>query len=122
MTRTPSAAQRNRIASLVRRCVPPEVAAASEGIDAKRFEQLMRPSSPPAFRTAVLEASAQCEIELIMHIRSGLDGWQGAAWIAERLFESRWLRKSVFAPKPETQETPFAELDENVTPIRGKRG
>jgi hypothetical protein len=118
MPRVPSAAQSRSILSLVRRCVPPEVAAASQGINQEQFEALMRARPASAFQKAVLEAQAQCEIELIAHIRSGLDGWQAAAWIAERLFEARWLRKSVFAKPEPTQETPFSELDENVTPIR----
>ena len=118
-----------RVANLVRAGVVPLVAAQAEHVSEARFADWMAKGARnehwryETFRDAILKAEADCEVLLVSKIRQAAsdDVWQAAAWLAERRFGDRWLRKSVFAqPEPGAPSTtgdPFADLD-NVTAIR----
>jgi hypothetical protein len=123
------------ICDLVRLGMEPQKAALTRGVTEEQFEQWMHFGRVGGrghelhvrFRRAVLQAEAECEAMLITQVRSGKN-WQSAAWIAERRWPDRWLRRSIQDDdrenrpdgRPAAGGDPFAELD-NVAEFKPRR-
>lgn len=132
----PDAALMDQVEELVVLGVPPIAAALAQGVTEQQFAEWITLAnaggrgsrSCAEFRDRVATAEARCESVLIGRIRgASKDSWQAAAWLAERRFPSRYVRRSVQA-EPTGDGTlntpdPFAELDDaapvaQVVPIR----
>lgn len=118
------------VAKLIKLGVPPLTAAVSKGIKEEEFVEWMRRGETNAtgdyryarFYDAVSSSQADAESLLVGRIRSAAtDNWQAAAWLLERLFPERYVRRSVSNPdaSPGTpgQPDPFAGVDK-VVPIK----
>ena len=123
------------IASQIKLGVPPRTAAACEGIEADTFTEWMargarngRGEHPyHKFRVAILKAEAECEKLLVARIRQAASNgnWQAAAWLAERRYPERYVRKSVNGTtirEPDLQDEPKPDrLDELVAKRHRRR-
>lgn len=121
------------ISQRVRAGMQPDRAARAVGVDGQTFQRWMSMGLEGGedyepyvqLREAVLTAEADCEQSLVGYVRrEAMEGnWQAAAWLAERRFPERYVRKSVTADKPvatSNPDDPFDHLD-NVTSIAKKR-
>jgi len=126
------------ISKLVILGVPPKAAAATVGVAGTVFDEWMADGEANArgkfrqrrFWLAMDKAAAQCETQLVSKIRQAAgESWQAAAWLAERRFPEKYMRRMVASAEAETkgpganvpQHDPFRDLDgdtTNVTPIR----
>jgi hypothetical protein len=105
------------------------VASEAHGIDESLFVEWMRKGQVNAsghgvyhkFYEAIKQAEAELEAGLVGIItQASIKDWKAAAWLAERRFPERYVRKSVgdAAPKPGAGEAdPFDKVDK-VVPIR----
>lgn len=134
----PSPEQQRNITARIRIGLAPIQAAVSCGVSKNEYEDWIRAGEAGGqgrakyinFVKAVREAEAESETQLIAYIRNAASNgnWQAAAWLAERRFGERWLRKSVNetdkpAGAPSGDSDPFSGLDnvESITRRRRKK-
>jgi len=122
----------DKIAEMVGVGVPPMVASKAHGVDESDFVEWMRKGQNNArghgnyarFYEQVIKAEADSESTLVAQIRMS-SKWQAAAWLLERRFPERYLRKSVSEPKPKPAPgfgaDPFDAVDKVVPIQRAKR-
>ena len=125
------------VSQLVVLGVPAKAAAATMGVAGEVFDKWIADGARNSrgkyrqrlFVLAVDKATAQLETQLIGKIRGAAnENWQAAAWLAERRFPEKYVRKSVSADSEAGKQSganvpqldPFRDLDDNVTPIRRK--
>lgn len=115
------------VVELVQLGVPPVVAMMAQGVNEEQFAAWVvrgtRRSKPGTRDTlqrrlvkAIAQAEARCEAILVGKVRaSATTNWQAAAWLAERRFPERYVRKSVVVDKDDEPikpgGDPFAEVD-----------
>lgn len=122
-----------QVEELVTLGVPPLAAVLAQGVDEATFADWWqrgkdggRGNGPQIkLRSAIVVAEARCEAVLVGRIRRAANNeWQAAAWLAERRFADRYVRRSVNAedrvPTTPMAPDPFAEVDEVVVPFRRK--
>ena len=133
----PDVALIDQVEELVVLGVPPVAAALAQGVTEQQFAEWITLAnaggrgsrSCVAFRDRIVTAEARCESVLIGRIRgASKDSWQAAAWLAERRFPSRYVRRSVSAEPAMSDSAmpasdPFAEVDDaapvaQVVPLR----
>lgn len=119
--------------------VPPQTAVLAAGATEAQFSDWMKRAQRPAedgsdqpyvdLADAIRRAEARCEAIIIARIRKASTvSWQAAAWLAERRFPDRYVRRSVNerdaqqSGEPQTIDE-FADIDDvddNVVDIRGR--
>jgi hypothetical protein len=118
------------VTNLIKLGVPPLTASMAKGISEAEFCKWMEKGAQGGkgnwryakFFEAVNTAEAECEAFLVGKIRSiaGDGNWSAAAWLAERRFPEKYVKRSVNS-KQQEEETgeadPFADVD-NVMPLR----
>ncbi len=120
------------ISNLVVMGVPPESAAGAMDVAPLVHKEWMEDGEANGrghykqrrYYLAMTKAVAQCEAQLVSKIRTAAnENWQAAAWLAERRFPEKYVRRSVNdekIPSTPVAGNPFADLD-NVTPMRRPR-
>jgi len=132
MAMTCNKARTEEIVELVLLGVPPLVAAEAQGVTESEFVEWMRKGQLSGsghgnfrqFYEAVNKAEADFEAGLITRIAISKD-WKAAAWLAERRFPERYVRKPVgdAAKKPGdgAEADPFSDVDK-VVPLKAVSG
>lgn len=122
----------DKIVEMVRLGVPPMIASEAHGVQQSDFVEWMRKGQVNGrghrnfaqFYEAILKAEAECESALVGRILvAAATDWKAAAWLAERRFPERYVRKPVSeagdAKKPGApgQADPFDSVDK-VVPLK----
>jgi hypothetical protein len=129
-TPTCTKATTTKVVKLIRMGIPPSVAAEAHGIDQGEFVEWMRKGQLSGsghgnfrqFYEEVCKAEADFEARLVSTISTASIGdWKAAAWLAERRFPERYVRKPVSeasGPKPATGDAdPWDQVDK-VVPLK----
>jgi hypothetical protein len=117
-----------KVTKLIHIGIPPVVAAEAHGIPEGEFVEWMRKGQVSGsghgnfvrFYEQVCKAEAEFEAGLIERIAS-VDDWKAAAWLAERRFPERYVRKPVAEAgdkKPATGDADPWDTVDKVVPLK----